>query len=809
MFKILSPAQISCVLVGLTIAVLHTGTSLAQTSVLTQHNDNNRDGVNSAETTLTPANVNGTQFGLLFKIEVDDQIYAQPLYMANVQIANGTHNVVFVATTNNSVYAFDADSGVQYWHVSLGPAFTVQDGGFTCGDISATSGIMSAPVIVASTNTLYVVAETWVNNAASHHLHALNVATGADIAGSPVTISASGFDSVHENQRAALLSANNNIYITFAGHCDQGTWAGFTFAYSASNLTQVGVFNASPDANGASMWQSGNGPAADSSGNVYLITGNGTWDGENDFSETFLKTNSSLKLLDWHTPSNYLTLDDEDEDLTSSGPLLISGTSLMVGGGKDGVLHLVNTSNMGHLGDANAVQNWQATSSHIHSMNYWNGNLYLWGQGDYMRVYSFNGSTFNTTPKYELSTQAFAHPGGTLSLSANGNSNGILWAATNTAYGADGWGAWHYTVPGILYAYNASNMNLLWTSQQDAARDSCNNYAKFTAPTIANGKVYLASFGTAISASGQLCVYGQLPTGNLIQNGTYVLVGVNSGTALENPNSSTTPGEDMEIYNLNNSTDQQWTVTNLGSNVITLTNGASGMLLDVTGASTSAGALVDQWPDNGQTNQQWQVISAAGGGAYELVSVGSGLALDVYGASKANGTQIDQYPYNGNPWQQWTFQAPSGQLPPATLIANGTYVLVSVNSGTALDNPDYSTTPGEDMEIYTINNGTIQQWTVTNLGNNVITLTNGASGMLLDVTGASTSAGALVDQWPDNGQTNQQWQVISAAGGAYELVGVGSGLALDVHGAGKANGTQIDQQPYQGNPWQQWIFQAP
>ena len=647
-------ALASCIVL---ISILHTAEGRAQTNVLTQHNDNNRDGLNSTETVLTPSTVNGTQFGLLFKAPVDDQVYAQPLYMSSVSISGGNHNVVFVATTNNSVYAFDADSGKQYWHRNLGTAFTIQDGGFTCKDVLASSGIMSTPVINPSTNTLYVVAQTWINNAAAHNLHALNIATGADNSGSPVTLSANAFDSAHELQRAGLLLANNNVYITFAGHCDQGAWAGYTFAYNASTLAQAGVFNASPNANGAALWQSGNGPAADASGNVYLITGNGNWDGESDFSETFLKTDGTLKLLDWHTPSDYANLDAGDADLTSSGPLLIPGTGLVIGGGKDGVLHLIKTGSMGHLGDASAVQKWQATSSHIHSMNYWNGNLYLWGQSDYMRVYAFNGTTFNTNPKYELSTQAVAHPGGSLSLSSNGNSNGILWAATNTGSASDGSGAWHATVPGILYAYDASNMNPLWNSQQNASRDSCNNYAKFTPPTIANGKVYLPSFGTAQTASGQVCVYGELSTTNLIPNGTYVILSANGGSALDDPASSTTQGQVMQIWSLNNGPNQQWTVNNVGNNVITLTNKASGQLLDVVGASKSNSALVDQWPANGQSNQQWRVISA-GSGRYELISVNSGLALDVDGASKANGTKIDQYTYQGNPWQQWTFQAP-------------------------------------------------------------------------------------------------------------------------------------------------------
>ena len=649
-------------LVGASFMLLPGSTCSAQTSVLTQHNDNSRDGVNASEATLNPSNVNSGQFGLLFKVAVDDQVYAQPLYMANLAIAGGTHNVVFVATTNNSVYAFDADSGVQYWHAQLGPAYNINDNYPGCQDVLATSGIMSTPVIDPSTNKLYVVNQTWVSNTSTHYLHALDVVSGADTTGSPVVLTTTGFNSVYENQRAGLLLVNNNVYIAFSSHCDHGLYAGFTMAYSTANLSQTGVFNPGPNNSESAIWHSGNGAAADSAGNVFVITGNGAWDGETEFGESFLKFSSNLTLEDWYTPTNWGpqstpgTLDAGDLDLTASGPLLIPGKNLIVGGGKDGKLHLLNTGAMGHLTDAGVQPVWQATSSHIHSLNYWNGNLYLWGQSDYLKVFAFNGSTFNPNPIFTVGPKAFNHPGGSLSLSASGNTNGVLWAATNTSFGTDGQGAWHTTVPGILYAYNATNMNLLWTNEQVASRDSCDNYAKFVPPTIVNGKVYLASFGQQSTGSGQLCVYGQLPSTSLIPNGTYTVVDTNSGKVLDDPGFSRKNGTVMEIYTRNNGSNQKWVVNNLGSNVITLANSASGQLLDVTGASTKNSALVDQYPANGQANQQWRVTSV-GAGRYELVSVQSGQALDVDGAAVANQTQVDQYPYQGHAWQQWSFVA--------------------------------------------------------------------------------------------------------------------------------------------------------
>ena len=735
----------SCVLV---VFVLLPDASRAQ-NVLMQHVDNNRDGTNSSETVLTPSNVNVDQFGMLFKLAVDDQVYAQPLVDNSVSISGVTHSVVYVATTNNSVYAFDADTGIQYWLVNLGPAFTISDGGFTCQDVLDTSGIMSTPVIDTANNTLYVVAETYVNGTAAHYLHALNLSTGSDQPGSPVQVKATNFNSVLENQRPGLLLANGNVYFSFAGHCDQQTWKGFTFAYNASTLAQVGVFDASPNDNGAGIWMSGNGPAVDSSGNIYFVTGNGTWDGENDFSETILKTGPSLNLLDWHTPSDYASLDSGDLDLTSSGPVIVSGTNLLVAGGKDGVLHLVNTNDMGHLGDGNAVQNWQAAVSHIHSMDYFNNNLYIWGQSDNLKVYSFNGSTFNTTPTYTGSIQAIGHPGGSLSASSNGDSNAILWAATNSEGQSGGLGAWHMTEPGILYAYSLPGMTQIWTNQQNASRDNCGNYAKFTDPTISNGKVYLASFGTAQTRSGQVCVYGKVSGGTC--QATAIVPEVNVGGVWTGESSATV---------------------------------------------TTATAVVDLGPQP-LTGGSWSWAGPNGftSTAREIDNIPLAAGTNVYTATYTNNC-------GNKSTQAFTITVSGG----ATLIPNGTYIITAVNSGLAIDDPDSSKTDGLDMQIYTVNDGTNQQWTVNNIGTNVIALTNVSSGQLLDVAGDSKASGALVDQWPGNGQTNQEWTVISLGSGEYELTSVNSGLALSVAGGGTTKGTRIDQLTYSGSTSQQWKF---
>lgn len=489
----------------------------AQIDVLTQHNDLERSGTNLHEQTLKPSNIDQTHFGLIFKRIVDDQVYGQPLYMSNVTIAGGTHDVVYITTVNNSVYAFDANESSSpnpFWHVNFGMPANLSDGRFGCTDINGNMGIIGTPVIDPDRKILYVVALTKAAGSFVQHLHALDITTGADMPGSPVIIEANDFNALTENQRPALLLSRGIVYVGYASHCDKDPYHGFLIGYDAKSLRQVAVFNTSPTGGEASIWQSGQAPAVDADGNVYVVTGNGSWDGKVNFSESFLKLSPRLKLLDWFTPTNHFVLDKKDIDLNSSGATLIPGTDLVLGGGKEGVLYLLDRRHLGHLGDEHSVQHFQATQSHLHSLVYWKSDkrgelLYVWGQRDKARVYQLTGGKLEEAPVMTRPEVNQGHPGAMLSLSANGGKDGILWAAIHATGDS-----WHESRPGILHAYDADDIeHELWNSLQNAARDDCNNYSKMAPPTIADGKVYLASFGTENTGSGQFCVYGLLPDG--------------------------------------------------------------------------------------------------------------------------------------------------------------------------------------------------------------------------------------------------------------------------------------------------------
>ncbi len=489
--------------------------AMAQVDVLTQHNDNARTGANLHETVLTPANVNKAHFGMLFKRVVDDQVYSQPLLVTNLSVNGGTHDVVYVTTVNNSVYAFDAndaDSSAPLWHVNFGTPANLHDANFGCTDINGQMGIIGTPVIDKAKGVLYVVALTKVGDTFMQRLHELDLATGADLPQSPATIQAADFNPLMQNQRPALALANGMIYIGYASHCDRQPYHGFLMAYDAQTLQRKAVFNTSPTGSEASIWQSGQAPAVDNDGNVYVVTGNGSWDGVNNFSESFLKFTPDLKLLDWFTPTNHFKLDSTDMDLNSSGATLIPGTHLVLGGGKQGVMYLLDTRNFGHLGDEHAQQHFQATASHLHSLVYWDSAeqgpmLYVWGQRDKTKVYKFQGDKLIETPATMRDTPNEGHPGAMLSLSANGNRDGILWAAIHATGDS-----WDESRPGILHAFDANDIRReLWNSLEIPARDDCGEYSKMAPPTIANGKVYLPSFGNQNVGTGQFCVYGLLP----------------------------------------------------------------------------------------------------------------------------------------------------------------------------------------------------------------------------------------------------------------------------------------------------------
>jgi outer membrane protein assembly factor BamB len=512
---------IFCVLLFCSLYPVHVR---AQVDVLTQHNDNARTGANLRETVLTPENVNQARFGMLFKRIVDDQLYTQPLVVTGVEVGGGTHDVVYVTTVNNSVYAFDANDAEArspLWHVNFGTPANVHSTNFGCLDINGQMGIIGTPVIDKARGVLYVVALTRAGAVTGPHtgfiqrLHELDLATGADLPESPITIQAEGFNALMENQRPALMLANGMVYVGYASHCDKEPYHGYLMAYDAKTLRQIGVFNSSPTGTEASFWQSGQGPAADAEGNVYAVTGNGSWDGVRNFSESFLKFTPQLKLLDWFTPTNHVLLDEKDNDLDSSGATLIPGTHLVMGGGKEGVLYTLDTRKLGHLGDEHAVQHFQATASHLHSLVYWESDkaghlLYVWGQRDRAKVYKLEGEKLIETPLAMREIPNEGHPGAMLSLSANGGKDGILWAAIHATGDS-----WHESRPGVLHAYDANDIRReLWNSLESPARDDCAEYSKMAPPTIANGKVYLASFGTENIGTGQMCVYGLLPAQN-------------------------------------------------------------------------------------------------------------------------------------------------------------------------------------------------------------------------------------------------------------------------------------------------------
>jgi hypothetical protein len=576
-------------------------TTDAGRAVLTQHNDNQRTGAYLSEHQLDVATVCSSRFGKLYSLKVDGQVYAQPLYVPNLVMNDGkSHNVLFVATMHNMVYAFDADSNPgggsrPLWRDSLGVPvphnFMPMPGSIFGYNIKPEIGITGTPAIDAAGKTIYLTSKTCTRPSSSdcanrggsdiaYTLHALDLSSGAERPGSPRPIKAHCVDSTggaerfvvfrasRHLQRAGLLLARGRLYVGFGSHADATSFHGWILSYDARSLEPQASFCTTPHVNGGAIWQAGNGLVADSSGQIYALTGNGfkkETPGPRDMTNNLIKLDADLRLLDWFTPANEACLTKHDVDLGSAGVTLMPGTSFLVGGGKEGVMYVVDAANLGkrqaptsrsvldnapcrRAGNSDdpppvqafqAARNWQSNVvatlvkvfgyHHIHGSPVYyrepstGPTIFVWPERDYLRAFRFDSSARrfpDTAPpgsqpkdSYHSRRPNAEHgmPGGILSLSADGREGSAQWARGRPATGIV-WAlmplkddAFTKVVPGILRAFRASDLTELWNSET-SADNRTGLFAKYTAPTIADGKVFVATF------SNRIDVYGLRPS---------------------------------------------------------------------------------------------------------------------------------------------------------------------------------------------------------------------------------------------------------------------------------------------------------
>jgi hypothetical protein len=503
----------------------------AGTDVTTYHNDIARTGQNTTETMLTQANVNMTTFGLLRNLAVDGLVDAEPLYLSQLSVAGAVHNVVFIVTEHDSVYAFDSDSGAQLWKVSLlGSGETTSDDR-GCGQVTPEIGITSTPVIdrnAGAHGILYAVAMSKNGSTYFQRLHALDITTGAELEGGPVTVQATypgtgdnssggqvAFDPGQYKERAALLLLNGVIYTSWASHCDFSPYTAWIMGYNQRTLAQTSVLNLTPNGSEGSIWQSGGGLAADAQGNIYALIANGKFDtaldvngfpNQQDYGNGFVKvstTGGNLKVADYFNMSNTVNESGGDVDLGSGGPMVLPDLSygtvdrlnLAVGAGKDGNLYVVNRNNMGK---------WNANSNNVYqelpgalpngvfgAPAYFNNAVYYCDVNSTLKSFSIAGGKLSTTP---VQTGAsFTYPGLLPSVSTNGTSNGIVWGIENTGNA-------------VLHAFAANNLTqeLYNSDQASNGRDHFGSGNKFITPMIADGKVFAAT-------TNSVAVFGLLP----------------------------------------------------------------------------------------------------------------------------------------------------------------------------------------------------------------------------------------------------------------------------------------------------------
>jgi hypothetical protein len=515
------------------------------TGTFTYRNDNFRTGQNLAESVLTPSTVNAKRFGLKFADAVDGFIYAEPLYVPNVTIpSQGTHNVVYVATENDSVYAFDADAaGPPLWQTSfIDPddgitPVPVSDLGPDCMDLTKIIGITATPVIDPSTGTLFVISKVKLGPGSyQQKLHALDITTGLEQPNSPVTIAASApgtgedsvngvvtFDPLLQHDRAALTLANGVVYLTFASHCDITPYHGWILGYDETTLAQEVVYNDTPNGAQGGIWESGCGPGVDTNGDLIAVSGNGTFDtvaSPIDYGDSFIRltpnigTPGTMTVDSFFTPLNELILDDEDADMGSGGNLLLPdqpgpNPHLVIGIGKLGTIYLVNRDSMGgfNAGMDQMVQELPGAIGGMFSTPaYWQGKvakgivrnmIYTVAVNDSPKSFVITNGMIETATESIARNFTFGFPGASPVISADNTTGGIMWAVNASGFTTGG--------TAILYAFDAINLNNELYDSNQVSGDHPGPAVKFAVPTVANGSVY-------VGTQTQLAVFGMYPS---------------------------------------------------------------------------------------------------------------------------------------------------------------------------------------------------------------------------------------------------------------------------------------------------------
>lgn len=652
--------------------------SLAQNDVLTWHNDNARDGQINTEAILSPANVNATNFGLLANVIVDGKVDAQPLYVSALSVAGqGRHNVLFIATEHDSVYAADADSGAILWQKSLLGAGETTSDPRNCDQVTPEIGITATPAIdrtVGPNGTIYLVAMS--KDASGNYyqrIHALDLSSGAEVLSGPVTVHAtypgtgdgsSGgvvtFAPGQYKERPGLLVQNGTLYTSWGSHCDIRPYGGWMMAYNQNTLAQTAVIDLVPNGSDGAPWNAGAGPAADAAGNIYVSLGNGTFDlienaqgfpSAGDYGNSLMKlSGSSLAPLDYWTMYNSNAESSVDTDLGSGGLMLLpdmpdaTGTTrqLAVAAGKDHNIYVVDRNNMGKFNATSNATIYQELPNSLaggewSSPAFWDEHVYYGSVGRNLMSFNVSAAKLQAAPTQTTST-SFAYPGTTPSVSSYSTANAIVWATENTS-------------PAVLHAYDATNLATEFYNSNQAAngRDHFGTGNKFIAPTIANGKVYV---GTTNSVGIFGFIRQQAPP---VADGIYTVTNLYSNLTLDDPGGNSAPGTAMYQWNYGGGINQQWFFSYNGNGYYTIQNVDSKLFLTDTNGSSTPEISLAQGVPAGDATQLWALTPSNSG--YVIKNKGTGLVFDDSHGSMTPGPSIILYPTNGTALNQsWKLQ---------------------------------------------------------------------------------------------------------------------------------------------------------